>query len=129
METPTHWHQCVAFMASADLVICTAGYNTTVQALRYGRRALMVPRVMHRREQLLRASKLAELGLVNMLTPDSVTPERLAAEIRRMLDDPREPLAEARAKGVFDFEGSTRLANYCVTLLQASKTATEATHD
>jgi len=117
------------FMADADLVICTAGYNTTVQVLRYGKRALMVPRVMHRREQLLRATKLSDLGLVNMLTPDQVTPKRLAAEIRLMLDNPREPLAEARAKGVFDFEGATHLAEYCASLLRARKTTTEATHD
>jgi len=117
------------FMAAADLVICTAGYNTTAQVLRYGRRALLVPRVMHRREQLLRATKLSDLGLVNILSPDEVTPERLAAEIKKMLDDPREPLTEARARGVFDFEGASHLAEYCTSLLQARETATEASNE
>jgi len=117
------------YMATADLVICTAGYNTAVQVLRYGKRALMVPRVMHRREQLLRATKLSELGLVNLLVPDEVTPERLGAEICKMLDDPHEPLTEARARGVFDFEGASHLAEYCTLLIQANKTTTEATND
>lgn len=117
------------YMAAADLVICTAGYNTAIQVLRYGRRALFVPRVMHRREQLLRATKLSELGLVNLLLPDEATPERLAAEIRKILDDPREPLTEARTKGVFDFEGASHLAEYCTSLLQDIKTTTEASND
>ncbi len=32
-------------MAAADLVICTGGYNTAMQAMRYARRVLMMPRV------------------------------------------------------------------------------------
>jgi predicted glycosyltransferase/CheY-like chemotaxis protein len=104
------------FMARADLVVCTGGYNTTTQMLRYGRRALMIPRVMHRQEQILRARRLAELGLVELLEPGAVTPEALLERVAGLLDDPRAPLAEARERGVVRFDGAQQVAEFCAGL-------------
>lgn len=108
------------FMARADLVVCTGGYNTTTQMLRYGRRALMIPRVMHRQEQILRARRLAELGLVRLLEPDAVTTDGLLASVAGLLGDRREPLAEARERGVVRFDGAQQVAEFCAGLMVRS---------
>ena len=76
-------------------MISTAGYNTSTQLLRYARRALLIPRILHREEQLIRAERLSELGLVHTLHPDSITPERLYEALRAELAN-GEPLARGR---------------------------------
>lgn len=116
-------------MAAADAVICTGGYNTAIQVLRYARRAVMVPRVMHRREQFLRAHRLAELGLVACLTPDELTPDSLASVLTQLLDESTAPLVAARERGVVSFDGAANLASFCSSLLATCRAASEASHD
>ena len=104
------------FMERADLVVCTGGYNTTTQMLRYGRRALMIPRVMHRQEQILRARRLAELGLVELMEPSAVTARNLYEQVVRMLADERTPLSSAREQGLVRFDGAQQVAEFCAGL-------------
>lgn len=61
----------------ADRIICMGGYNTTCEVLSFEKRALIVPRVQPRREQLVRAERLASLGLLDVLHPDRVNPHTL----------------------------------------------------
>ena len=103
--------------AQADLVVATAGYNTTTELLACARRAIFIPRVMHRQEQLIRARRMDELGLARCLHPDDVTPERLLEEIERALADPREPLTEGRARGLVPLDGAEHFAAFCGSLL------------
>jgi predicted glycosyltransferase len=67
----------------ADRVIAMGGYNTVCEILSLEKRALIVPRVEPRQEQLIRAQRLREFGLLEMLHPDEVTPEALAAWLTR----------------------------------------------
>ncbi len=105
------------WMARSSLIVGTAGYNTTVQALRFGQRVLFIPRVMHRHEQLVRARRLAALGVVGCMEPDTVNPASLLARVREMLADPRVPLAAARAAGTIGFGGAERTAEFCGGLM------------
>jgi len=120
-QTGTVIHQLVEstspFMAAADLVICTGGYNTTMQMLRYGKRALVIPRMMHRREQYLRAARLAQMGLIKMMLPEEIDPENLRAAISALLAEPREPLTEGRARGDIRFGGAAAMAAFCAALI------------
>lgn len=61
----------------ADRVIAMGGYNTTCEVLSFEKRALIVPRVQPRREQLVRAERLASLGLLDVLHPERVNPRTL----------------------------------------------------
>jgi predicted glycosyltransferase len=61
----------------ADRVIAMGGYNTTCEVLSFEKRALIIPRVQPRREQLVRAERLADLGLIDLLHPDRVNPRTL----------------------------------------------------
>jgi predicted glycosyltransferase len=54
-------------MASADRIISMGGYNTISEILSLEKKALVVPRVSPRREQLIRAERLEKLGLLDVL--------------------------------------------------------------
>lgn len=72
----------VEFVAGAAAVVSMAGYNSVCEVLAAGRPALLVPRVRPRREQLVRAERLAGLGLVDMLHPDECGPEAIGGWLR-----------------------------------------------
>ncbi|MGI9455654.1 MAG: glycosyltransferase family protein [Aeoliella sp.] len=61
----------------ADRVVAMAGYNTVCSLLSFEKQALLVPRTHPRREQLVRAERLAELGLIDFLHPDQVNSHAL----------------------------------------------------
>jgi len=104
------------YQERAELVVCTGGYNTMVETASFAGRALVIPRRMHRDEQLIRARRFEELGLMSALDATEATPERLFAEVARLLADPRKPLAEARAKGALRLDGALRFAELCSQL-------------
>jgi len=72
-------------IAAADVVIGRAGYNTVCEALGSGTPTLLVPRVLHRDEQSIRARRLAQLGLADVLEEPDLTPDALARAMRRLL--------------------------------------------
>lgn len=90
---------------SADFVIAMGGYNTICELAYAGASALIVPRTSPRREQLLRAQRLAERGVVHLLLPEAALPDALIREVLEGLDRPRPP----RRWGL-DFSG---LENIC----------------
>jgi predicted glycosyltransferase len=63
----------------ADRVVCMAGYNTTCEVLASGSRALLVPRVHPRVEQLIRAERLSALGAADLLHPRDLSPAAVSA--------------------------------------------------
>jgi predicted glycosyltransferase len=78
----------------ADCVIAMGGYNTVCDVLSFEKPALIVPRVKPRTEQLIRAERLRDLGLLEMLHPDDLAPHALADWIRRE----RRPLPPVRQR-------------------------------
>lgn len=74
-------------IARAKAVVAMGGYNTYCEILSFDKPALIVPRVMPREEQLIRASRAAELGLIDMLRPDEASdPLRFAAALKALPD-------------------------------------------
>lgn len=67
----------MSMMAAADVVLAMGGYNTVCELLTLRKRALLVPRVKPGVEQCIRAERMAALGLVRMLHPESLSAERL----------------------------------------------------
>lgn len=101
------------YIRRADLVVCTAGYNTMTEVLSLAPRAIVIPRILHRQEQQLRAERLAALGLVEVLLPDQVTPDDLFARVRRQLYGSSRPLEAARAAHLIHFDGAEHVAQSC----------------
>lgn len=96
----------------ADRVIAMAGYNTVCSILSFQKRALLVPRVFPRSEQWIRAQKLQQLGFVDVLHPDDVSPTAL----RRWLvsDSPKPP----KASDEIDLNGLARIKEFCSALVK-----------
>ena len=77
------------YMASADLVVSMAGYNTTIELLSLGQRAILIPRAQVRAEQRIRAERLDARGLATHLPLEQLTPQMLAHAIETALAAPR----------------------------------------
>lgn len=95
-------------METAAGVVAMGGYNTFCEILSLDKRALIVPRVRPREEQLIRARRAQALGLVDMLLPEEAAePARLAAALRAL---PRRPVPSRTAPGL-DLGGLDRVAD------------------
>ncbi|WP_299413564.1 glycosyltransferase [Acaryochloris sp. IP29b_bin.148] len=77
----------ISFLDGADLSISLGGYNTTMNVLTTQVRSLILPSPSPDQvdEQWLRASRLAQLGAVSMLSPDQLSPSALAHTILQHL--------------------------------------------
>ncbi len=75
-------------LSAADLVVTMAGYNTVCELLALQQRMLLVPRIVPRQEQLVRAGLLAQHGLAHMLHPDQLTPQHLLDSVTHALAQP-----------------------------------------
>jgi predicted glycosyltransferase len=77
-------------MAAASGVIAMGGYNTFCEILSFDKPALIVPRQAPRREQLIRATRAQELGLVSILTEENAAvPKTMATAIRQLTQQGR----------------------------------------
>ncbi len=62
---------CTRWFSRAGAVLCMAGYNSTLEALAAGHRPVLVPRRHPRSEQAIRAERLRELGLADVVHADA----------------------------------------------------------
>lgn len=89
-----------ALLANCALSISQAGYNTMLEVLDAGARAVVAPFAGGEEvEQALRATILAERGLIELLAEDALTPEMLAAAVERAARRPRPSKAEVDMRG------------------------------
>ena len=87
-------------MEGAAGVVSLGGYNTFCEILSLNKRSIMVPRVTPRAEQLLRADTARKLGLVQVISPHELTPERLTEALVHLPEQP--PPASHRIPGLLD---------------------------
>jgi len=72
-------------IAGAKGVVAMGGYNTYCEILSFDKPGLIVPRIAPREEQLIRARRAAELGLVEMLLPvEAEDAMRFAAALKAL---------------------------------------------
>jgi predicted glycosyltransferase len=83
-----------SYLAAADAVFCMGGYNTTCEVLALAVPAVIVPRTTPRLEQLMRAQRLADRGLVHWLHPDGLTPRVVAGVLAYAADTPQDDLLQ-----------------------------------
>ncbi|MFQ5604698.1 MAG: glycosyltransferase family protein [bacterium] len=70
-------------LLAADVVVSMGGYNSSCEVLSFRKKAVIIPRIEPVKEQYIRAKRLSELGLVNMIHPDELTPALLMQSIER----------------------------------------------
>lgn len=90
----------------AGATVQMAGYNSTAESLVAGLRPVLVPRRSPRREQAIRAARLACLGLADMVD-ESASP----AEVAWLLDQPRRLAAGACERAGIRFDGAAIAAS------------------
>jgi predicted glycosyltransferase len=91
LDSLTFDNKIELLMQKADAIVGMGGYNTFCEILSFDKRALIVPRTRPRLEQHIRAVETQRLGLVRMLSDmdEARTPERMAAALRNLADQPR----------------------------------------
>jgi predicted glycosyltransferase len=83
-------------VAGAKAVVSMGGYNTVCEIFSFDKPALIVPRVVPREEQLIRASRAKELGLLDMLLPEEAENPQLMAEALKALPHRHPPSANSQ---------------------------------
>lgn len=98
-------------MRHAERVVAMGGYNTVMEILSLGKRALIVPRSRPRLEQTIRARRLQSLGLLDYLEADRLTPWALSLWLKsdNAVSCPRETI---------DLSGLTRVPELAGSLLE-----------
>jgi len=91
VTTLTFDTQIEHLMQNAQGIIAMGGYNTFCEILSFKRPALIVPRLSPRREQLIRAQRANDLGLIRTMTETEIeerSPETMADAIRALQTQP-----------------------------------------
>ncbi len=104
----------VGVLRRCRVSVSQAGYNTVLDILAAGARAVLVPFAAEREtEQLVRAERLAALGAVELVRESDLTPGALAKAIERAAS--RRPAAVA-----FDTAGASRSAQLIAAMIGAA---------
>jgi predicted glycosyltransferase len=98
-------------MANAAGIVAMGGYNTFCEILSFDCPALLIPRVAPRREQFLRATRAAELGLTQTLDIDSGNDPAVMAQALRALPLQPRPSMHGAAGMLKGLETIARLAS------------------
>src|SRR5437762_13920918 len=96
-------HDPTPLIERADRIIAMGGYNTVCEALSFEKHALIVPRVSPEPEQWIRAQRLRNLGLVDVLHPSELDARKLTVWLARDLGPP------PAGRSQLDFQGLPRI--------------------
>jgi predicted glycosyltransferase len=104
-------------MQKADLSISMSGYNTTLNILTTGVRAMILPFTGNNdQEQTIRAKKLSALGIMNVIYPQYLQPDIFAWRIISYLE-------KQINKVQFDFNGVEKTATILKDVVYKEKVA------
>lgn len=109
----------ISYIEAADLTVAMAGYNTTMEILRSGKRAILIPRRGPSAEQRMRAQLFAERGWVEMIDPDDLDIANVAATVCAALE--RGPRMNAASRP--DVDGISSSADLLLDMMQAASTS------
>ncbi|MBD2168348.1 glycosyl transferase [Calothrix membranacea FACHB-236] len=118
IQIETYTLQLLAYMQSANISLSLSGYNTTMNILSTGVRAIVVP-IGHEnedKEQLVRTQKLQQLGIVDYILPKDLTATHLSQRIIAGLN--RNLVLDNAAK--FDLQGADNTASFLKEFLRIS---------
>ncbi|MBW4667503.1 MAG: glycosyl transferase [Cyanomargarita calcarea GSE-NOS-MK-12-04C] len=121
IEIETFTSNLIAYMKTADISVSLSGYNTTMNILSTGVRALVVP-IGHEnqdKEQLIRTTKLEKLGIVDFIHPQDLNSANLAEKIINCLNK--------KSIGVnkFDLKGAENTTNFLKDFLHQQNESRE----
>jgi predicted glycosyltransferase len=104
----------LSYMQAADLSISMSGYNTTMNVLTTGVRAMLLAFTGNQdQEQTIRAERLGELGAVTVIHPEELQPSLFSEKMIRCLQTPPQPVQ-------FDCEGVAKTRRFLQELCTPS---------
>lgn len=103
----------LSYLKAADLIVAMAGYNTTIEILSSGKRAILIPRAGPSAEQRTRARLFSERGWVEFINPEELDPINVAGRIVASLHG--QPALAARS--VPNLGGVSDAAEHLLTIL------------
>jgi predicted glycosyltransferase len=112
-----------SYLNAADLVVSMGGYNSICEILSLNKRAIIVPRVKPRTEQLIRAERFAARGLFRVIHPRDLTPDHLLATVEAGLSGDRPVLPEQAG---LDMNGAASAQRAIMDLLATTHVARPA---
>ena len=98
-----------AILQKANYVVAMGGYNTICEILSFRKKALIVPRVVPRKEQLIRASRLQSKGYLDVLRPEKLD----SHSISEWLESNKKPIANYNLK----MDGLSTISNLFTEVL------------
>ena len=105
----------LSYMENAELSISMSGYNTTMNILMTGVKAIMMAfKGNGDREQTMRSEKLQQLGRVKVISSKDLEPEKLATKIIDYLEEQPTELQ-------LDFGGAAKTTSYLHQLIERQK--------
>ena len=105
-----YFEEPTLLLEQASRVIAMGGYNTTCEILSFHKPALLVPRIAPRREQWIRAERLQQRRLLDVLSPESVSAKALTEWLHQSVQVATTPL---------NLQGTTNLLTALQDLLMA----------
>ena len=87
-------------MSQAKVLVTMGGYNTIYEGLSLQKAMIVVPRTTPSREQEIRAQRLSEMGLLNCVMPENLTPVHLRTAIECSLQEGDRRLPEINFEGL-----------------------------
>jgi predicted glycosyltransferase len=106
----------LSFLEAADLVVAMAGYNTTMEILRSGKPAILIPRAGPSAEQRMRARLFAAKGWVEMADPESLS----ASQLQRMANELLRSETKAPARTAPNLHGLLVSTDHLLSLLPST---------
>ncbi len=91
-----------AHIFASELIVSMGGYNTVVEILAMNKPVIIIPRVKPVLEQLIRATRMEKMGLLQCIHPDEVSPELLMQAVTSQLETRQKKL---NATEIIDFDG------------------------
>jgi predicted glycosyltransferase len=105
------------YMKRADLSISMSGYNTTLNVLTTGVKAMLMAFTGNDdQEQRMRSEKLAAMDLVTTIQPEDLAVDRFVALIQTCLQKPQQA-------GQFDFDGVAKTASLVQLMFEMQQVA------
>lgn len=101
-------------LRQVDAVVSMAGYNSCAEILQSGVPAVLLPRSFPRKEQLIRAERMAELGWVSYLSEEDPDPVKLYEAIVHALETPH------RVRQAVNLNGLSRLCDIILEQMQSA---------
>lgn len=100
------------YMRQAELSISMAGYNTTLNVLTTEVRSMLLPFTGNDdQEQKMRSERLEELGIVSVIHPEELNPERFAQKVIACLQ-------QTPSSATFDMQGVEKTAQLVRAIVQ-----------